>query len=155
MHQVTTLDGMSAVLCIGDFTRGKVEITDLDLILETEPGDVYFFLGGELKHAVYPPEGPEDLDWARYSWIIFTHGILGCYLVLHDLATMFFGSDRASSHPHWLHKTPGSKVNPASLSTRLSALAEATASPFDYNWNAQSNKPASRRHDGKGCEGLF
>jgi len=48
-------DSMCVVLCCGDFDSCYVEIPDLSIILKTQPGDAYFFLGGDLKHRVGIP----------------------------------------------------------------------------------------------------
>jgi hypothetical protein len=66
---------MCLVICVGNFETCTVEIPDLSVILETHPGDAYFFLGGDLKHSVGVPEtNRPSMELHRWSWILFTHG---------------------------------------------------------------------------------
>jgi len=67
---------MCTVICVGEFKTCEVELPDLSLIVETQPRDVYFFLGGDLKHRVGCPSGYEEVNSERWSWILFTHGTM-------------------------------------------------------------------------------
>jgi len=61
---------MTFVLCIGDFKTCEVTMPHLSVTVETSPGDLYIFQGGDILHIV---QDIQQEGIARWSWIIFHH----------------------------------------------------------------------------------
>jgi len=106
-------DTMCAVLCVGAFETCHVEIPDSSVVVETSPRDIYFFLGGDMRHRVGRPltnKGNGD----RYSVVIFTH------------AAMYQQPRPREGEPpaEWLAGRAAPVATVASLEQRLSRLEQ-------------------------------
>jgi len=68
-----TADSMTFVLCVGQYRSCRIHMPGLSVTVETTPGDLYIFPGGDILHEVEAKMTKNEIRW---SWIIFHHNRL-------------------------------------------------------------------------------
>jgi hypothetical protein len=68
---MTISESMTFVLCVGPFKTCRVNMPGLGVSVETTPGDLYIFPGGDVLHEVERCARGQS----RWSWIIFHHSM--------------------------------------------------------------------------------